>query len=253
MPYKRFRKRVAKKRKTVPRMSFDKRVLSVVNKQRELKVTTLNGQYPILGDITSASAAFVMPSVFQQGQGTASAGGEMTRDGNQINVKKVILRGWITMKQPVDAALSRVIVRHLILRQRNAAGSSIIDPAQAPTFKATSLLEQSKSFTGDIVSLQTPVNKAAFVARMDKRHYLSSPTLNQAQLDIDGDQINSFKMFQKTLTFGKGKRITYGNEDDVWGNNFPYFQALGASTVDGIPIEGGLTYNYTATVYYHDS
>jgi len=234
-------------------MSFDKRVLSVINKQRELKVTTLNGEYPILGDITSASAAFVMPSVFQQGNASASPGGEMTRDGNQINIKKVVLRGWITMKVPADGSLSRVVVRHLILRQRNAAGSSIIDPAQAPEFRAKDLLEQSKSFTGDITSLQTPVNKAAFVARMDKRHYMSSPTLNQSQVDIDGDQVNSFKMFQKTLTFGKGKRITYTNDTDIWGNSFPYFQALGASTVDGIPITGGLTYNYTATVYFHDS
>lgn len=87
---------------------------------------------------------------------------------------------------------------------------------------------------------------------MDKRHYLSTPTINQAQLDVDGDQFNSFKMGQKTLTFGKGKTITWGTGGASNSNNFPYFMVLGGATVEGNFIDG-VVFNYTSTVYFHDS
>ncbi|AXH76166.1 MAG: putative capsid protein [Cressdnaviricota sp.] len=253
MPLKRFRKRVARKRKTAPRMSFDKRVLSVVNKQRELKVAVLEGELPITGIINGNSLLQVMPDVPQIGNtGAGAVGQEFYRDGNSITLKKIVMRGWITQKVPVDSAASRFVVRHMILRQRSGNATDILDNTGAD-FQTNNLLENSQAFIGDIRSLQTPVNKSAFVARYDKRHYLSSPTINQAQADVDGDQLNSFKMVQKTLTFGKGMKLNYGTGGSVTSQNFPYIMTLGAATVDGIPASGGLTFNYTCTAYYFDS
>jgi len=253
MPLKRFRKRVARKRKTVPRMSFDKRVLSVVNKQRELKVAVLEGELPITGIINGNSLLQVMPDVPQIGNtGAGAVGQEFYRDGNSITLKKIVMRGWITQKVPVDSAASRFVVRHMILRQRSGNATDILENNGAD-FQTNNLLENSQAFIGDIRSLQTPVNKSAFVARYDKRHYLSSPTINQAQADVDGDQLNSFKMVQKTLTFGKGMKLNYGTGGSETSQNFPYIMTLGAATVDGIPASGGLTFNYTCTAYYFDS
>lgn len=253
MPFKRLRKRSKKPRKA-PKMSFDKRVLSVINKQRELKVATFSGELPIQGDITSQNILKIMPSIPQAGNvgsGNATAQ-EFYRDGNSITLKKIVMRGWITQKVPADGSQTRYVVRHLILRQRSADASEVLENFGS-RFEDGQLLENATNFNGTITALQTPINKSAFVARMDKRHYLSSPTINQAQGDIDADQLNNFKMMQKTLTFGKGMKLHYGTGSSEDSKNFPYFMALGAATVDGVPATTGLNFNYTCTAYFFDS
>lgn len=60
-------------------------------------------------------------------------------------------------------------------------------------------------------------------------------------------------MIQKTLTFGKGKKLNYGTGGSEDSQDFPYFMTLGASTVDGVPVDEGLTFNYVATAYFFDS
>ncbi len=253
MPYKRLRKR-SKKPKKAPKLSFDKRVLSVINKQRELKVATFSGEAPILGTIGSQQILKVMPSIPQAGNvgaGNATAQ-EFYRDGNSVTLKKIVMRGWITQKVPTDGSQTRYVVRHLILRQRSGDAKEILENFGS-RFEDGQLLENASPFNGTITSLQTPINKSAFVARMDKRHYLSSPTVNQAQLDIDADQLNNFKMMQKTLTFGKGMKLHYGTGGSEDAQNFPYFMCLGASSVDGVPAQAGLTFNYTCTAYFFDS
>jgi len=243
----------AKKRKTVPKVSFNKRVLAVINKQRELKVAVLHGELPITGTINGPEILQVMPDVPQSGNvGASAASQEFQRDGNSITLKKIKIRGWITQKVPDDGARTRYVVRHLILRQRSANATQVLDSAGAD-FQSNLLLENAQPFIGDINSLQTPINKSAFVARYDKRHYLSSPTLNVAQGDIDADQTNNFKLIQKTLTFGKGMKLNYGTGGSLTSQNFPYFMTLGAATVDGIPADTGLIFNYTATAYFFDS
>jgi len=241
-----------KKRSRRPRLNFSEKVLQVVNKQRELKVAVFSGELPITGTIDDTTVLRVMPEVVQGGNiaAASAAAQEFYRDGNQINIKKIVIRYWITQKVPLNGSTSRVVIRHMILRQRGVAGGVITkDPTQ---FRKDTLLENARAFAGTIPDLQTPVNKAEFVARMDKRHYLSSPTINQAQLDIDGDQVNSFKMGTKTLTFGKGKMITYATGGAANSSNFPYFMTLGGATVDGVPVIG-VQFNYTSTVYFHDS
>ncbi|AXH76023.1 MAG: putative capsid protein [Violenivirus cotis] len=248
------RKRKGKGRKSAPKLTFAKRVLKVVNTQRELKVAVLRGELPILGQINGNSVLQVMPDVPQAGNvGTGNAiAQEFVRDGNSITLKKIIIRGWITQKVPVDGSRSRYVVRHMIVRQRSADAQLVLANNGAE-FQFNQLLENAQPFIGDITSLQTPINKSAFVSRYDRRHYLSSPTVNQAQLDIDADQLNNFKMMQKTLTFGKGMKLNYGTGGSPKSQNFPYVMTLGAATVDGVPADSGLTFNYTATAYFFDS
>lgn len=249
--FRRFRKK-AKKSSKAPKMSFDKRVLRAIDRQRELKVATLHAGISIPNVITGPTAPIqIMPAVPQAGNtGSASAAAqEFYRDGNQILLKKVVIRYWFTMKTPANAIDSKAIVRHMIVRQKDSDAQSVITNG---TFKSGQLLENATSFIGNIQSLQTPINKAAFAKRMDKRHYISSPTINQAQLDVDGDQINAFKMGQKTLTFGEGKRLVFGTGGAPDAINFPYFMLVGAASPSG-QLVTGLEFYYTATAYYYDS
>ncbi len=237
-----------------PKLSFSKRVLAVVNKQRELKVIRQSFEYPILSSIsnTIASVMPVLPDIAQSGNiGSASANAqEFYRDGNQINLKKVVLRWWITLKPGTDVDLARQLVRHMIVRQRSTSGSEIVQtPAE---FEENWLLEQAQAFTGTIENFNTPLNKAGFVSRYDRKTYLSSPNINVNNLLAGADNTNSFKFGQKTITFGKGKKITYGSGANDYAANFPYFMLMAGITASGLPTDG-IKFNYTSTAYFYDS
>ena len=75
-------------------MTFSKRVLSVLDTQRELKVAVLHGELPITGTINGQSILQVMPNVPQAGNtGSANAAAqEFYRDGNSITLKKIKIR-----------------------------------------------------------------------------------------------------------------------------------------------------------------
>ncbi len=248
--FRRFRKK-AKKSSKAPKMSFDKRVLRAIDRQRELKVVTTTHGFSIPNVISNTAPLPIMPDVPQSGNtgSGSSASQEFYRDGNQILLKKVVIRYWFSMKTPVNSLDSKAIIRHMIVRQKDADAQSVILNG---TFKDGQLLENAKQFLGNIQSLQTPINKAAFAKRMDKRHYLSSPTINQAQLDVDGDQINAFKMGQKTLTFGEGKRLVFGTGGEPQAINFPYFMLVGSASPTG-QLVNGLEFYYTSTAYFYDS
>jgi len=248
---RRFRKKTARKSKRGPKLSFDKRVLRAIDKQRELKVATFHQDLEIPNGFGNFSALQVMPEVPQAGNGgSASATAqEFYRDGNQILLKKVVIRYWISMKTPADSADSKAICRLMILRQKNMNANQVVSNN---LLNDQQLLENASPFVGNIESLQTPINKAGFAKRMDKGHYISSPTINQAQLDVDGDQVNAFRMGQKTLTFGEGKRLVYGTGGEPNAINFPYFMLIGSATPTG-QLLTGLTFSYTCTAYFYDS
>lgn len=253
---RRVRKRVSHrhKRKTAPRLSFDKRVLQVVNKQRELKIIRQSYEYPILNLIsnTAASVMPVLPDIAQSGNigSSSSAAQEFYRDGNQINLKKIVLRWWITLRPGSDLDLCRQLVRHMIVRQRSTAGSEIVQlPSQ---FETNWFLEQAQAFTGQVENFNTPINKAGFVHRYDKKTFLSMPNINVNNLLAGGDNTNSFRFGQKTLTFGKGKTIKFGSGANDYATNFPYIMLMAGITASGLPTSG-ILFNYTSTAYFYDS
>lgn len=262
MPKKYFRKgRKQPIRKN--KMSFDKRVLSIVNRQRELKVVRQSWSYPIQSFInnTVSSVMPVLPDIPQAGNvGSANPNAqEFYRDGNQINLKKVVIRWWITMNPSANVALARQMIRHMIVRQKSTSGSELIqNPSQ---FEVNFLLEQAQAFTGQIENFNTPINKAAFVSRYDKRTYISSPNTATGQTNTGvlvpgvlpgGDNNNSFKFGQKTIKFGKGKTITYASGANDYATNFPYVQLMAGLCANGDDTSG-ITFNYTSTAYFHDS
>ena len=159
MPRNRNRKRGSKKTvmvvaKSAPKMSFSKRVLAVVNKQRELKVAVHHGELPILGTINGNSVLQVMPDVPQAGNigAVPPASQEFYRDGNSITLKKIVMRGWITQKVPVDGSRTRYVVRHMILRQRSANAQKVLDNNGAE-FQFNQLLENAGPFIIKLISI----------------------------------------------------------------------------------------------------
>ncbi len=243
-----------RRRQRKPLASFSKRVLAVVNKQRELKIIRQSYEYPILSSISNVAASVmpILPDIAQSGNvgSTSDAAQEFYRDGNQINLKKVVIRWWISLKPGTDVDLARQLVRHMIVRQRSTAGSEIVqNPSE---FEQNWLLEQAQAFTGSIDNYNTPLNKAGFVSRYDRKTYLSSPNINVNNVLAGGDNSNSFKFGQKTITFGKGKTLTYGSGANDYATNFPYFMLMAGITASGLETSG-IKFNYTSTAYFHDS
>lgn len=251
---KKYLKRLRRNRKkSAPKISFDKRVLAVVNKQRELKVIRQSYEYPVLPTITATAGNVmpVLPDIPQSGNvGAGAAAQEFYRDGNQINLKKIVIRWWLSLKPGTDIDLARQIVRHMIVRQRSTSGSELV---QSPSqLEENMLLEQAQAFVGTIDNFNTPINKAAFVSRYDRKTYLSTPNINVNNLLAGGDNTNSFRFGQKTLTFGKGKTITYASGANTYASNFPYVMLMAGITATGLPTDG-ILFNYTTTAYFHDS
>jgi len=122
------------------KMSFAKRVLSVLNKQRELKVGNPLGinVTDIRPDITASTRLTnVQPILAQIVQGT----GENNRIGNEITLKKIVIRGYFKMTLPTGSAgASRILIRAAILRQRNVLDAqSLVTGTINPNY--TSMLE----------------------------------------------------------------------------------------------------------------
>uniref|UniRef100_UPI004047896F hypothetical protein n=1 Tax=Yoonia sp. TaxID=2212373 RepID=UPI004047896F len=252
------RKPLRRPRRKVPKNTFAKRVVSVLNKQRELKVSrpySVPVNTNVNGDITGANLIQVMPDI---GQGD----GEMDRTGNQIMLKKVVVRGYYKQTFPIlSNGDSRATVRHMLLKQRNSeSAAEVLNVASNPNlFLAGGILENSASYLGSIEDFNTPINTSAFICRRQLKKVMSAPvgTFNPAPSfdEAGGDLGSSYYMFQYTITFGKGKKLFYRNQAAVAPANFPYFIAHGASALGSniaLPLNS-VVYNHTATAYFFDS
>lgn len=248
MPYnKRFRR--GKPRRRAPKLTFDKRVLSVLNKQRELKIAIHNlpVNTDVHGDITQPRLLQLMPSIVQ-------GVNEYQRVGNSICLKKLVVRGYYKAAYPqTNATNTRMIIRHMVLKQRNSNSADQI--LAGPTnFLQNNFLENSAAYLGNIESFQTPINKAAFIARRDMKKVITQPALVAgAVTGVPMD--DSYWMFQYTLTFGKGKVLNYRTSGTSQPADFPYFVAHSAAPLGSNTVltANNVTMNMTATAYYYDN
>lgn len=241
-------RRVSKK----PKMSFSKRVLSVLNQQRELKVGN-----PLAGNIADVREAInatnrltnVVPILAQMVQGT----GENNRIGNQITLKKIVFRGYFKMSLPTGSALaSRMLIRAAVMRQRN-----IIDAATLTSgtvgINYTSMLEPGASYTGSVGDYNTPWNKDSFIIRKEYKRSISTDYIPAPATNAEG-LVDSYCFFNYTMTFGKGKTLHYRSDVAATPEDFPYFMVMSATTIgSGVALPAGaVTFNYVATPYFYD-
>uniref|UniRef100_UPI0040475EEC hypothetical protein n=1 Tax=Flavobacterium sp. TaxID=239 RepID=UPI0040475EEC len=238
--------------------TFAKRVVAVLNQNRELKVSrpfSVPVNTGVIGSINGPQLIQVMPDI---GQGD----GEMDRNGNQIMLKKIVVRGYYKQTFPILSNNdTRATIRHMLLKQRNSeSAAEVLNVALNPNlFLAGSILENSASYLGSIEDFNTPINASAFICRKQIKKVMSAPMgiFNPAPAfdEAGGDLDSSYYMFQYTITFGKGKKLHYRNAAASAPANFPYFIAHAASPLGSnvaLPLNS-VVYNMTTTAYFFDS
>jgi len=197
----------AGRRSNRPKMPFAKRVLSVFNKQRELKCG-VPLSYAIT-DVRDAITAATRPTNFLQILGSIPQGvDENQRIGNKITLKKIVMRGYYRIQFPVGNALNcRVLIRNMIMRQRNIENSELLT-AGAFAANYNTILEPSAPYLGSVADFNTPINRDAFVVKKQMKRIMtaeyagtsvgSTPALGTSE---------TYVFFNYTMTFGKGKEL----------------------------------------------
>jgi len=246
-----FRRRLRRARKAAPRANFSKRVLKVLNSQRELKVSTPYGsEHVVKRAISNANGSIIsiMP-------GIAQGDNEYERSGNQITLKKIVVNAYYMLAFPIaDNADTRALVRHIIIKQRNSNASNILD-GTTPLL-GNNILENSSPYTGGITDYNTPINKNAFTVRKQIKKVMSCPNSQGATNQNAGSINKSYFMVTYTITFGKGKKLNYRTAGSSQPADFDYFLMHTASPMgedtffhDTSPVY----YTQTVTAYYYDS
>lgn len=244
-----FKKKAVKASKR--KSSFAKRVFSVLNKQRELKVSAPNtvAVTDVREAITSASVSTnTLPLLPLIPQGTA----EQQRIGNVINLKKLVIRGYYRLQLPVgSAANTRILLRSMILKQKSQNDAFQITNGAAFA-QYNQLLEPANSYLGAIADYNTPINTNCFTLKKQWRKIMTC--------EYDGIATNALGMnesyffFNYTMKFGQGKRLEYITSGTSTPANFGYFLAHSATILgSGSALPVGLVgCNYTSTAYFYD-
>lgn len=248
--FRRNRKGGRKGSKT-PKMSFSKRVLSVFNKQRELKCGTplTHAIIDVREGITLANRATNQLAILGP---IAQGDDEFQRQGNQITLKKIVMRGYYRIQYPVGSAINcRLLIRNFIMRQRSVEDAQLLLNGTL-NMNYNNLLEPANSYLGAVADYNTPINRDAFVVKKQFKRILTSE-YDSVALDAVGTQ-ESYVFFNYTMTFGKGKELRYRTGGATYPEDFPYFLAHSASYLGSniAPSVGIIGFNLTSTPYFFD-
>lgn len=233
-------------------MSFSKRVLSVLNKQRELKVGNplqINVA-DVRQDITAVNRT---TNVLQILSSIVQGDGEDNRQGNKIILKKIVIRGYYRMNLPAGSSnAARFLIRNAVLRQRNILDARTLTAGVvAPNYDI--LLENDQPYTGAVGDYMTPWNTSNFVVRKEFKRSISTDFVGAASANAEG-LAESYVFYNYTMTFGKGKELTYRSDVAAYPEDFPFFLMQSASVLGStvVPPAGAVLFNMVATPYFYD-
>lgn len=225
-----------KRRRGVRKATFDRRVLSVLSKQQELKFTHTSFGPAQLGNIIDqTNGLWTLEPAIPQGNG------EYQRQGNAINLKKMVLDMYVNMEpNPLSTEYDVTnsvrntsnIIRLMILKQKNSqSGDDVVNGINS--FQTGNLLENSTSYSGTVLNSLQDVNRTAFVLKRQRRIKLSPNIVVYTGGNYNVD--NAADMCRKVrfvIRFGKaGKKLTYKTGGANTSQNFPYFLAAVAQNV----------------------
>lgn len=235
-----------------PKMSFAKRVLSVLNTQRELKVGTPMAVNisNVRQDITAVNRLTnVVPLLSSIVQGD----GEDNRQGNKITLKKIVIRGYYKMNLPTGSAnASRILIRNAIMRQRNILDARTLTSGTV-ALNYDILLENDSPYTGAVGDYNTPWNKENCVVRKEFKRAVSTDFIGTIPANAEG-LAESYVFFNYTMTFGKGKTLTYRSDVASYPEDFPFFMLQSASALGSTVVlpTDAVSFNMIATPYFYD-
>ncbi len=240
MPKKPFRKSSTKnkRRRVYPKLSFKKRVLSLINQQAEMKTAFMPLNLTLGNTINTTSGIFGLEPTIPVGDLTYN------RVGNKIRLHKMEIVGFINWKPlytstefngPNSVINCNNIVRFSVLRQRSHESGSTVATSAPTYFEANNILESSNAYTGTLQNCLTDFNKDAFVVKKDLRLKMSgSLTYQGGVVNIDSSS-TMLRKIRYTMRFGKaGKVLRYRSSGVSIATNFPYFLTLVAhNSLDG--------------------
>ncbi len=187
------------------------------------------------------------------------------RVGDEINLKKVKIKGMVYLKDLTSAQQQNtsVGVRVMILKQKDK-NSFAGFRADAHTNKllldtvGASGYQGPGAFNGSPLDLRREINRNEFSVRYDKTFYLSRDyiqgTSNTTKFAISSDK--SLRFFEHDLTFGNGKKITFTDGQSDTPNNFPYLIVVGQAGMKdpNTSVENGLcAITVSSTAIYTDA
>lgn len=236
-----------KRKRTMPRMSFEQRVRGVINTVSEKKVAKFYSPDTTIGE-TMLVPMRLMPSVIQ---GTRAHG---NRIGNEISLKKLTIKGFIRIPSTTSVGGdTEHLSRMFVIKQRDANADAIIvsDITVNPLFDANNLMEYQQPYIGTPNNWLQSVNADAFIVRRDiKKHY--SVSGNYQGADTETPNPDSIKFFSITLTFGKGKVLNYATDTATQSADFPYFLTCAIHQPDGSETAGNPKLQYYTEADYTD-
>ena len=241
--------RKGQRKSKAPKVSFDNRVLAVVNRKLETKkavyqsgYVSFNGPWTATGDVLK-----IMPNI-------PTGSNSWQRVGQKIRLMKVVIRGHIMTSgaETLSSSRSRYGVRHAILSDKQKNDYTKVDTTDlGQALEGVSAAGQ--YFSGTISEYQTPINRENFTSRMDKKFPMTQ-ILAEGNDGKSSLARSNIKFFTKTLTFGRNGRDIFFEGSNV-PINFPYFMLLGYCYLDGSAADitsTDLRMAYTATAYYKD-
>ncbi len=185
----------------------------------------------------------MMPNIHQSGNvpaGTPEVGQYNQRIGNEINLKKIKISGYIgynaSSTTAVDFENAKLAVRVMILRAKNISDVQELF-ANMPTDTLIRFGGDTTngvgSYGGFTMDSWRDINRNTFAVRYDKVHYLNAPVIlpGTSQPDVIGVP-SGLKIIREELTFGKnGLKLKFENNSDLQPNNMPYFLVLGYTSM----------------------
>lgn len=212
-----------------PTASFSKKVLTVLNRQSEMKTAFFELSKTLQTQINATNGVYSLEPEIPQGDATYQ------REGNRIRLHRVEIVGYINWKpnpysteHNANNAIYNCnnIVRMTILRQRSCgSGHNISINSPTGIFEYNNYLENSNSYVGTLQNSLTDVNKDAFIVKKDARIKMSgSMQQNPTGVWSIDSASTMLKKFKYVMTFGKaGKMIAYRTGGATRSDNFPYF------------------------------
>jgi len=159
---------------------------------------------------------------------------DQQRQGDKIRLKNMLVRGILALKPEVQTSTQSLLVRVMILSQKDIkTGSSIVagnvDAAHllAPDYNTGPGADQ-QPYTGSTASTFRPINTDKFRVYYDKVFKLCPAQNVTVQNDMN--------VVRWSYRFSKSKlpaNLTYDAGNGDWANNFAPFLAIGYAYADG--------------------
>lgn len=247
---KNFRKRGRKPAKVSSNLK--QYINKTIARQAETKVMVISGACPVncYSVITPASVRTLAPVMLQ---GT----GEGQRIGNKITIRKVLLRGHITLATGATTPYPNSYNTQFNCKM--FIGHIRYAPPQSPNSGDLSKLlrsgNTSSDFGQDLLSLMKPINKDYWVIN-NQRTFKIGISSGAGSSQLTGSANNDYsmsRMFRIDITKAYKKTIRY-SDNTATPENMGLFIFAGATDMIGSPTNYGQVagINFEYEVYYDD-